>query len=374
MKLISKFFGFVLLAVLFAACDKKDVLDTAASGNAPKLESNTVNVTAQAVDSLRNVLSLRWTNANYDVNMSTKYIIQIDSAGKNFSNPLTREITNAQSTDFIGKDLNNWMLSRGWAFNVPVSLEVRVISSYSNNNERLISNVLPIKMTPYVIPPRVTPPATNELYITGGDFGWNNSASMPAQKLVRVSNTMYAGVFQLAGGQSFLLLPIAGDWNSKYGGTGASNNSNQPNGDAFQAGGSDLVSPAAAGWYKLEVDFQSGRFAWTPVTTQVPTALYFTGDAFPDGWTNSPSAAQQLTRVNSVTFQKTGAALTPGKYYKFLSSPGNWQPQFGGSSATGGALGANYGSGSDPDAIPTPAAAGNYTITVNFLTNTYTVQ
>ncbi|RYY87863.1 MAG: hypothetical protein EOO15_10670 [Chitinophagaceae bacterium] len=374
MKSFSKIFSVLVLALSLVACDKKDVMDGAANGNAPKLESNTVTLAPQAVDSLRNVLNLRWTNANYSVNMATKYIIQIDSVGKNFSNPLTREITNAQSTDFIAKDLNNWMLSRGWAFNQQVSLEMRVISSYSNNNERLISNVIPIKMTPYVIPPRVTPPASNRLFITGGDFGWNNSATMPAQELVRTSNTMYSGIFQLGGGQSYLLLPNAGDWGSKFGGTGPNNNTNNPNGDAFQAGGSDLVSPSAAGWYRLDVDFQSGRFTWTPVTTQVPAALYFTGDAFPEGWTNSPTAAQQLTRVNSVTFQKTAAALTPGKYYKFLSSPGNWQPQYGGSSATGGALGANLGGGNDPDAVPTPAAAGNYTITVNFLTNTYTVQ
>jgi hypothetical protein len=65
--------------------------------------------------------------------------------------------------------------------------------------------------------------------------------------------------------------------------------------------------------------------------------------------------------------------LAPGKFYKFLSSPGNWQPQFGGSSATGGNLGGNYGGGGDPDAVPTPAVAGSYKITVNFITGKYTV-
>jgi starch-binding outer membrane protein SusE/F len=48
-----------------------------------------------------------------------------------------------------------------------------------------------------------------------------------------------------------------------------------------------------------------------------------------------------------------------------LSISGQWQPQFGGSSATGG--------GNDPDAIPTPAIAGNYKINVNFHKNKYTV-
>ncbi|MBC7383681.1 MAG: hypothetical protein H7296_11935 [Bacteroidia bacterium] len=57
---------------------------------------------------------------------------------------------------------------------------------------------------------------------------------------------------------------------------------------------------------------------------------------------------------------------------KFLSSNGNWQPQFGGRSATGGTLGANYGGGGDPDAIPI-ATTGSYKINVNFITAKYTV-
>ncbi|TAF98061.1 MAG: hypothetical protein EAZ47_01110 [Bacteroidetes bacterium] len=67
-------------------------------------------------------------------------------------------------------------------------------------------------------------------------------------------------------------------------------------------------------------------------------------------------------------------ATQPGRFIKFVSNPGNWQPQFGGSSATGGVLGANFGSGGDPDAIPTPAVAGNYRYTLNFHTNRYTVE
>jgi hypothetical protein len=108
------------------------------------------------------------------------------------------------------------------------------------------------------------------------------------------------------------------------------------------------------------------------VSNDLPQELYLTGDAMPSSWTNTPPVAQQLTRLNSSEYSIT-FALTPGKYYKLLSTQGQWQPQFGGSSATGGTLGANYGSGSDPDAIPTPAAAGTYKIKVNFVTNSYTV-
>jgi len=66
-------------------------------------------------------------------------------------------------------------------------------------------------------------------------------------------------------------------------------------------------------------------------------------------------------------------AFTSGKYYKFLSTLNQWQPQYGGSSATGGDFSANMGGGNDPDAIPTPSVAGNYKVTLNFKTGKYTV-
>lgn len=100
--------------------------------------------------------------------------------------------------------------------------------------------------------------------------------------------------------------------------------------------------------------------------------LYMTGDAMGSGWTNTPPANQKFTKISNTEFEIV-VALTPGKFYKFLSTQGAWQPQYGGSSATGGDMGYNMGGGSDPDAIPTPGVAGNYKINVNFKTGKYTV-
>jgi hypothetical protein len=108
--------------------------------------------------------------------------------------------------------------------------------------------------------------------------------------------------------------------------------------------------------------------------------LYITGDATHDGWTNTPSISQKMTPVAS-TITASGPTsftitlpLSPGFQYKFLSTQGQWQPQYGGTSATGGDLGYNMGNGTDPSAIPTPSSAGTYKITVNFRTGQYTVE
>jgi hypothetical protein len=115
------------------------------------------------------------------------------------------------------------------------------------------------------------------------------------------------------------------------------------------------------------------------VAVPVPTTnkLYITGDATASSWTNNPPETQRLTRV-SITEYTITLPLASGKLYKFLSTSNQWQPQYGlkpgsGGDANGGELGLNDGSTSDPDAIPTPAAAGNYKITLNFRTGKYSV-
>ena len=87
---------------------------------------------------------------------------------------------------------------------------------------------------------------------------------MLSQKFNQISPTLYElPSITLTGGGSFLLLPVYGSWSAKYGGTGASNNSNNVNGDDFRDGGSDLLAPPVTGNYKIQVDFQRGKFTVT---------------------------------------------------------------------------------------------------------------
>lgn len=119
------------------------------------------------------------------------------------------------------------------------------------------------------------------------------------------------------------------------------------------------------------------RMVITPyldVAVPIPPSgeLYITGNAMASDWTNNPPASQKFTKVSNTLYEIT-VPFTSGKLYKFLSNLNQWQPQYGGSSATGGDLGFNMGGGNDPDAIPTPSVAGNYKITVNFKTGKYSV-
>ncbi|MEP7319457.1 MAG: SusE domain-containing protein [Panacibacter sp.] len=102
--------------------------------------------------------------------------------------------------------------------------------------------------------------------------------------------------------------------------------------------------------------------------------LYITGNGTPSDWTNNPPESQHCTKVSNTEYNIV-MNFNPGLFYKFLSNLNQWQPQYGGSSATGGDLGYNFGlpGQKDPDAIPTPAVAGSYKVTLNFKTGKYTV-
>ena len=377
MRSIIKFILLITgISFLITSCDKVDQLPNYGPGKAPVLTATPMTIAAVAADSDKVALTLNWTYPDYATDSSNiKYTIEIDTSGKNFAKASSKVVLGKTSATFTAKELNNILLGYGYAFNVPVDMDVRVISSYANNNERLASNTLKIRMTPYKIPPKVALPASTRLFIVGDatTFGWSNDAAPPfppAREFARIDETTWGGVFYLDGSGAYKILQTQGVWNTQYhmvtGGTALAGSFVLEDADP------GFPSPAAAGWYKIILDFQTGKYTVSPVANALPQDLWVTGDATAGGWVNNPPANQKMTRLNSSVYQIT-LPFTSGKYYKFLSSSGNWQPQFGGNSATGGTLGANYGGGNDPDAIPTPAAAGNYKVTVNFLTNTYTV-
>lgn len=365
------------LAVFFSACDKANDLPYYGNGTTPILSASTTTIAALPADSDKVVLTLNWSNAKYATDSANvKYTIEIDSTGKNFANEATKVVIGAQSTTFTAKDLNNILLSKGYAFNVPVDMDVRVTSSYANNNERLSSNVIKIRMTPYKIPPKVPLPTSGRLFLVGDatQGGWNNPVPVPSQEFEKINETTWGGIFKLNGGKQYLILPVNGDWSNKY---AVANNTVA----GLSAGGDfgfnlndNFPGPATSGLYKIIVDFQNGKFTVTPYAGVLPDSLYIVGDATAGGWNNPvPVPSQQLTRLNSSQFQIT-LPLTGGKQYLLLPVNGDWSHKFAvaNNSVTnlwaGGAFGYDLN-----DNFPGPPTSGTYKITVDFLTNTFTV-
>jgi hypothetical protein len=360
------------LTVFIAACNKVEDLPHYGNGKASVLSPSTTNVAPQPADSNNTALTLSWTSPNYATDSGNiKYTIEIDSTGKNFSKPFTKEVLGKLSTSFTAKELNNMLLARGYAFNVPVDMDVRLTTSYANNNERIVANTVKVKMTPYKVPPKVALPASGKLFLVGDASagGWNNPVPVPTQEFSRLDETTWAGVFQLTGGKQYLLLPVNGDWGQKYA-VPDNTVAGLSAGGGFQfytSGGDNFPAPAASGLYKIVVDFQQGKFTVTPYSAPLPTNLYIVGDATAGGWSNPvPVPSQQFTRLNSSEWKIT-LPLTGGKEYLVLPVNGDWSHKF--SVASKSLAGLNKGGefGYDlSDNFPGPTTSGTYTITVNF--------
>ncbi len=357
-------------ALGFSACDKLDPLPQYGLGVDPVAAVSSTTVAPPPADSLKDALTVSWTDPAYATDSNTvKYIVQIDSAGRNFSKAAVREVIGKRSTTYTARELNNIMLAWGFEFNKAYDLDVRVISSYGNNNEKRGSNTVKIKGTPYKIPPRVALPTSGKLFLVGdaSEGGWNNPVPVPTQEFQRLDETTFVGIFNMKGGKQYLVLPVNGSWDNKF----SVQNNTLP---GLSAGGDfrfnapdNFPGPATDGLYKIVLDFQAGKFTVTPFTQQhgLPTALFVVGDATPGGWNNPvPVPSQQFTRINSVVWEMPSLALTTGKKMLFLPENGNWGKKFG----DGASAGNFVPEGAD---ISAPAASGNYKIQVNFANNTY---
>jgi hypothetical protein len=220
-------------------------------------------------------IRISWTNPNYRMttgvsSQDVAYLIEIDTAGANFTSPNKKSLAVSRDlgmtftqNEFNDILLNQLVLKSGVKYNI----EMRVISTLGASKAvGLTSNVLKFAVTPYAIPPKVAPPTTGKLFIVGDATpgGWNNPVPTPAQEFRQVSPTMYEITLPLVGDKNYLLLPLNGDWGTKYGAMGG-NNSNNVDGDDFRVNGGDLKAPAASGTYKIVVDFQRGKFTLTKI-------------------------------------------------------------------------------------------------------------
>ncbi|MBI1344413.1 MAG: hypothetical protein GC171_15940 [Terrimonas sp.] len=271
--LFHKLFFISALAVALGSCKKDEAKDFFEGGTNPVLTASlSGSIPLSYATEGNNAIDLNWTNPDYRFtsgisSQDVNYTLEIDTVGANFTNPnkVTIVISKELSRSFIQSQFNDYLLNTlllvpGMQHNI----EMRVKSALSGDNAVLISNVLQFQVTPYAIPPKVAPPASGNLYITGSatPASWmgGGDPELVSQKFNKISTTLFElPSIALTGGGSYLFVPVYGDWGNKYGFTGA-NNTNNVNGDDFKKEGGDMLAPAASGNYKITVDFQRGKF------------------------------------------------------------------------------------------------------------------
>jgi len=381
MKYLSKIILFLaVISTFMVACTKEAALPLYSTGNAPVLSSSKNTIAATAVDSSLTAVTFSWTDPSYATDSSNvKYVLEIDSTGRNFSKAVSMTVIGTKSKSLTGKELNSILIGFGFNFNVAYGVDLRVTSSYINNNDIKVSNTVKVMATPYKVPPKVALPAGGKLFLVGGasDGGWNNPVPTPTQEFARIDETTFVGVFNLKANGEFLVLPVNGDWSQKFATPSNAVAGIQNGGDFkfYTSGGDNFKSPSVAGMYLITFDFQRGKFTIVPFTgPQLPTDLFIVGGATPGGWNNPvPTPTQQFTRLNSCEFELASLSLNQANgMYLLLPVNGSWSSKYGGVGSTNGSnqpIGDSFKEGGSD--LKAPDVSGNYKINVNFATATY---
>lgn len=272
MKNINKvLLGFLVVTTALLSCKKDENRVIFEGGTDPVL---TASSTAPIVLNIANkndlAIAFNWTNPDYNFNTGTSsqdvtYILQMDTAGANFSSPKKYEkaISKELNVSLTIGELNTAILGMDLKENLAHNIEIRIKSTLINNTVPLYSNVITIAITPYL---DVVYPVPANLYITGAatPASWmgGGDPELLSQKFTKISSSEFElASLAINGAQGFLFVPVYGNWDNKYGFTGAGL-TNNVNGDSFQPGGNDFKSPAS-GNYKINVSFKTGKYIFT---------------------------------------------------------------------------------------------------------------
>ncbi|MEJ7911750.1 MAG: SusE domain-containing protein [Chitinophagaceae bacterium] len=277
MKKINKLLFMVVVLAGFFSCTKDENKNYLEGGTPPVLSaSQTTSIPLSFANRDKEAIRITWTNPAYQFttgvsSQDVSYQLEIDTVGANFTNPKRQTIAISKdlSRTLMQGELNDYLLNQlQLTPSTPHQIEIRVTSSLNNAAARLASNTLKFAVTPFAIPPKVTPPASGKLFITGGatPASWQcgcGEAELASQKFEQRSPTLYVlPSINLKAGESYLFLPVYGSWAAKYGFTGGGN-ANNVDVDDFRDGGNDIKAPGVTGNYKIEVDFQRGKFTVT---------------------------------------------------------------------------------------------------------------
>ncbi|MDD5694082.1 MAG: SusE domain-containing protein [Bacteroidales bacterium] len=361
---------------LFTACEeelrdpKLDMSKTVKSSILNPSSGSSLVLLKEYADS---VLQFTWSAAKYDLGNleSTKYALQMDFAGNNFTNPIDLTSTTSLSYETTIGQVNNQLLGvLELDPDIAYDFEYRVKAFLNTYSEYTVvySDVITVSITPYAETIYVKP-----IYLIGDatNIDWDNTIAIPME---HIGSGKFARVeFLDSAGDWFKFLSMLGAWAPQWGTDATGTLESGPLVYRPDEATTDPVSIPmgdVSGDYYIEAD----TLLLSYKTFLTSGELYLIGDATTAGWDNT--AGLKLTEGPDHIFTITTNLLGGGSL-KFLEVTGQWAPQWGtnekGNSKKGLMVYRPTESVPDPPGIPGPSA-GEYKITVDLTKMAYTIE
>ncbi len=373
-KLLVAAFGIVMI---FSACKKVDnlykvdPLPVYEAGVSPVLSSSVTAVTPTLADSNSTVITFSWTDPKFaNIPATTKYVLEIDSTGKNFGKENTKTVFGVSSAAVTGRELNTLLLNLGFKLGVAQSIDVVLFASYANNNERRISNVVTVKVTPFADPAQLFTANTSVTCTIANATSPSNTFSWIAAFRPFAGNINYTLQYDSAG-KNFVApidIPVGNNLFSLRLNQAEMNNTALNSG--IPGGNSGKVE------YRIKAVTASGALAYSNVVnvtiqSYVPILRVYLPGSYQSATGNGndwdpPTAPELIRDLRAGVFNKMYYIyiyLPAGAQFK-ITIGRSWNINYGGS---GGVL---SGSGNNL----TVAAAGFYRVSVNISTLTYDIS
>lgn len=326
----------ILLAAGLFSCKKDNVVAVVKSDvGAPVITAplGTTNIIVTAPDTAKR-FNIKWSKADYGVTTIVNYFVQMDVAGRNFSQAVVIGSSNADSLSFSWGSLNNRLLTE---LNLPPNAAAQVefrVGTYLGNLDTLFSPVVKIGVTTY------KEQAPESLRVPGAYQGWSPGT---APIIRHLGDFKYEGYVYMGLADQFKFTSAA-DWDHiNYGNSGTAG---QLTTDGLAGG----VTVAAPGYYKLNADTKNLSYSATLIQS-----FGLIGSATAGVWDNStPMTYDEANGVWKITTNLIAGAL------KFRAN-NNWEINYGPANSN-----AFTGTLIQTDDAITIGENGNYTVTIDF--------
>ncbi|MDO6388822.1 SusE domain-containing protein [Pontibacter sp. BT731] len=342
---INKLFTLCLISLVLFSCEKEEERLVLRPGAVPTLASTANSVELAAENKAEDAITLNWTAADYGFQAAVTYTLQFIAEGGDFAEAREVETTPGMlSKTLTVAELNTLATQLGLAPNNEGTMQVRVKSSVAESVTPTHSNVVSIKVTPFLdIIEYVS------LWVPGSHQGWD-PAKAPKVSSVN-DNGVYEGYVNFPDAKTNFKLNPAPNWDNDFGGTSSGNKG------TLVAKGTDLQVDGA-GYYLLKAN--TNQLTWEAVKTTWGVIGDATGS-----WDND----QDMTYDATAQVWKATLQLSVGEI-KFRAND-KWDINFGDDNADAsleyGAANIKVTEAGRYEVVLNLANPGNYTYTLTKL-------